>query len=340
VFLLAELHSVLQTVRDPIHLPVILFGMAAGIIGLGVGIWCNFFYNKVFSSTVICVSTPLAGIAYFFSMMFKADFSQQALRMGFKPQLWLALAALWVAIMVLTAIAVAASTRLGQVMTLCVTILVFLLGLLSDWIFGRQLASLEQAWTQRAQSVSPSDLERVLSANQLPTMRQWAFEIRSTQVVHEFWLWPCRAKQRLFELRSKLNEMSKENRVTESAAIEREISSNAATRLNEMQTAARQAADAIEWPPKRSDVILGKRVEVFPPLKIAMATGGEATLHVVCRIAYSIVPNFQVLWLSDALTQSHIIPVRYVLMTAVYGAFDILAALSLATILFQRREVG
>src|SRR5262245_14732314 len=118
VFLLVEQHTVLQTVRDPIHVPVIVFGASAGIIGLAIGVWCNFFYNKVFSSTVICITTPLAGLAYLFSLMFRWDFSLQPINQGFKPQLWLALAALLVAILVLTAIAVAASTRLGQVMTL------------------------------------------------------------------------------------------------------------------------------------------------------------------------------------------------------------------------------
>jgi hypothetical protein len=61
VFLLVEQHTVLQTVRDPLHVPVILFGVGAAVIGLGVGIWCNYFYNKVFSSTVICVTTRWQG---------------------------------------------------------------------------------------------------------------------------------------------------------------------------------------------------------------------------------------------------------------------------------------
>ena len=42
------------------------------------------------------------------------------------------------------AIALAASTRLGQVLTLVTTVGFFILGLLSDWIFGRRIARLEE----------------------------------------------------------------------------------------------------------------------------------------------------------------------------------------------------
>ena len=56
--------------------------------------------------------------------------------------------------------------------------------------------------------------------------------------------------------------------------------------------------------------------------------------------AYAILPNFQVFWLSDGVTQDHVIPPGYVGLTLIYGPLYILAALSVAVILFQRREVG
>jgi hypothetical protein len=55
--------------------------------------------------------------------------------------------------MVLTAIAIAASTRLGQVMTLCATLGMFLLGMLSDWFFGRQLERINALWLERASTL-------------------------------------------------------------------------------------------------------------------------------------------------------------------------------------------
>ena len=72
-----------------------------------------------------------------------------------------------------------------------------------------------------------------------------------------------------------------------------------------------------------------------------MADGlGERLAHAAYWVAYSILPNFQKFWLSDALTQSRVIPPALLRQVLLYGLFYIVAALSLATILFQRREVG
>ena len=150
VFLLVELHGVLQTVRDPVHRPVIVFGVGAGLLGLGAGVWCNYFYDKVFSSTVIALLTPLAGLAYFLALMFDHGFALQPLGASWNGQLWLALAGITMAILVLSAVALAMSTRLGQVMTLCVTLGVFMAGMLSDWVFGRQIKRVDDLWLQRA----------------------------------------------------------------------------------------------------------------------------------------------------------------------------------------------
>ena len=72
----------------------------------------------------------------------------------------------------------------------------------------------------------------------------------------------------------------------------------------------------------------------------AWASGNERAVYILLRGASAIVPNFQVLWLSDSLTQDHRIPPAYVAQTAGYGLLYIIAALSLATMMFQRREVG
>ena len=260
LFLLVEMHGVLQTVRDPIHQPVLVFGIAAGLAGVGVGVWCNYFYGRVFSSTVIVITTPLLGLAYLFSLMFDFDFSLQPMSASFKGQLWLALAAITMAIMILTAIAIAASTRLGQVMTLCITLIVFLLGMLSDWVFGRQLDRINTVWLGRAR---------------LEGLTETIEEARRIELV------------------------SGEIRET---FVEREVASVPLTRMAEG---------------------LAERIEYW-----------------FYSVSYAIVPDFQVFWLSDAVTQEHVIPPEYLILTLVYGPLQILIALSLAVMLFQRREVG
>lgn len=261
VFLLVELHTVLETVRDPIHLPVIAFGVGAAIIGLAASVWCNYFYGKVFASTAICIMTPLAALAYFFSLLFNEDFVPQPIGTDFKPDLWLGLFSLMIAILVLTAIAIAASARLGQVMTLCVTLGMLLLGLLSDWLIGRPIKTLEDLWLQRAGAAGQTETIEVIKSFILTTG---------------------------------------------------ETQSSPTPEMQEVATV---------------------------PLT-SMAEGFERLQHAFLWVLYSILPNFQVLWLSDALTQGHRIPLAHVALTGLYGLLYIGVALSLAVILFQRREVG
>lgn len=258
-FLLVEQHAVLQTVRDPVHLPVITFGVTAGLLGLGVGIWCNYFYGMAFSSTVICVTTPLAGLAWFFSLLFRPDFSMQPIGEGYKPELVLCLACLVAAILVLTAIAVAASTRLGQVMTLSVTVGVFMLGMLSDAFFGAPIERYEQTWLERADAQGLAHEEEVVRVITLS------------------------------------------NGLTNSETV------------------------TVLVP----DVALTSQAE-----------GAELLGWAAAWVGYAIVPNFQRLWLADAVTQGHVIPIGYVLRSLLYAALFIAVAVAVAIALFQRREVG
>ncbi len=261
VFMLVEMHGVLQTVREQVHQPVVLFGTLAGILGVGAGLWCNYFYGKVFSSTVIVLTTPLAGLAYFLALNFDHAFNMQNMALQFKGQMWLGLGGVAMAILVLTAVAIAASTRLGQVMTLCVTIGVFLAGMSSDYVLGRPIEAIEASWLERAKLDGQTE------------------EFQQTSG---------------FEMTS-----------------------------GEIQQTSKPADRPIEG------------VSLW-----SKGTSGERIGYAALWVAYAAVPNFQVFMLTDALTQSHVIPGSYVAYIFVYGPMYILVALSLGVILFQRREVG
>lgn len=259
VFMLTEQHTVLQTARSPLHGPVLVFSFLAFVIGMGTAVWCNYFYGKVFASTVIVTLTPLAGLAYFFSMMFTPMFELQPIKTDFEPQLWLAVVTLWMAILVLSAIALAVSTRLGQVMTLVITLGIFLLGMLSDWIFGRRIEMLRGLWLDMARS-------------------------------------------------------------------------DGLTRTEEKIQTVRMVTGEIET--------ITSRIEVASQPLTDFATLTQKLEYGAYKVCYAILPNFQVMFLSDALTQGHLIPVSYILRTLIYGVLYIGAALALATFLFQTREVG
>ena len=70
------------------------------------------------------------------------------------------------------------------------------------------------------------------------------------------------------------------------------------------------------------------------------AEGQEDLKHRSLRTVRAIVPNFQILWLADALTQDRKIPRDYAARAAAYAACLTIGILGLAVALFDRREVG
>jgi ABC-type transport system involved in multi-copper enzyme maturation permease subunit len=264
VFMLVEHHGSLQTVRDPLHLPVIVFGFGAGVIALGVALWCNYFYGRVFGSTFLCVATPLLGIAYLLSLLFDPYFrtTEVSFTAGFDVNLWKAVVPLIMANLVLAAFAIAISTRLSQIMTVLATIGVFLLGMLSDWLFGTLMfGHMEELWMRRARDAGMTSMETM------------------TRVI------PYTSGETI------ANEETVE-RLAEGASL----------------------AD--------------------------FANTHEQIVWLAGKGLHSVVPNFQVLWLVDAVTQEHVIPSTYVGRSLLYGLLLVVAALALAVALFQRREVG
>ena len=58
------------------------------------------------------------------------------------------------------------------------------------------------------------------------------------------------------------------------------------------------------------------------------------------KICYFLVPNLQIFWISDAIYEGSVVPLKYVLIGASYAICYTAAILLLAIALFQRRQVG
>jgi len=293
VFMLVEHHGVMQTVRDPYHLPVIVFGLTAGAIALVVSVWCNYFYGKVFSSTLVVTATPLAALAYVLSLLFEPDFARANVAEAFNANLWTAIAALIIANLVLTGVALAASTRLGQIMTIVVTVGIFVTGMLSDWLFADQMARPHrEAAVERG--IAEGDFATV-NVEQVVTLTNGEVARGTREIVV--------------------------------------VANEAFQNLTDNQLADLESGAA-------TPVQLGlERIE-FTDVLANLSSLGDQAVYLAGKIGHSIFPNFQVLWLSDAVTQGHVIPTAYLLKVALYGGTSIIAALCLAVILFERREVG
>lgn len=138
VFLLTMRHKVLERATDQFDLPVILFGCGALVLSILIAAFCNYMYDMQFSSTAIAIAVPLMGLVLALVALIDPDWKIQQFGKDFiDGQLLGALALVFAMILMLTSVAVAASTRCGQVTTLAICLGVLFLGLFSDAMFGQ-----------------------------------------------------------------------------------------------------------------------------------------------------------------------------------------------------------
>jgi len=137
IFLLTVRHRVMQTATDPFDGPVLLFGAGAGVLATAGATLNNYLYRRPFVPGFVLSLGALIAIAWVSVLLVSKQWQIQSPSIDLEPQILIGLFLIFQAVLVLTAVAVAASTRLGQVLTLMVCVLVFLLGLLNDYLFGR-----------------------------------------------------------------------------------------------------------------------------------------------------------------------------------------------------------
>ena len=135
-FFLNVRHGVMQASMQHFDWPVLFFGL--GAIGLAVSIatFCNFFYGWQFPSSCLVFGVILMTMACVLVGFVDSEWQIQPFaKKIIDTQLPTALLLVYFAVLLLAALALAASTRLGQVMTLLVCFLVLGLGLTSDYFF-------------------------------------------------------------------------------------------------------------------------------------------------------------------------------------------------------------
>lgn len=141
IFLLTVRHRVQSSARiaDTFDLPVLVMGLLFATLALAVAGLANYLYRRPFPS-VYAVSMAI-GMTVALGIVSCVDrtWGFQHPLTDWDPQLMIALALVFQAILVLAAVAVAASTRLGQVSTLLVCSAVFLAGLVSEYVVSMLL---------------------------------------------------------------------------------------------------------------------------------------------------------------------------------------------------------
>ncbi len=137
VFVLCMHHRVLMYSSDPFDWPAIIFGGGTLMLGIFLAAGANFFYGKEFSSTAISFVVPLLTVGTIVTALFDREWERVEFSKAFAGgQLVVGALLLLMAIMIITAVALAASTRLGQVMTLMTCVAVLVGGFLSDSVLA------------------------------------------------------------------------------------------------------------------------------------------------------------------------------------------------------------
>lgn len=376
--LLGIRHGILTTAADDPNMPVILLSTLSILGAVGIGALGNFMYGWSFGQTASLVLLPLIWIAYTAVLFIDEDWTVMSPAENFKPQIMLACTSLGVALFVMTALATAISTRLGQVLTITLCSGVFVIGLLSNYWFGRGIYE-NQRIGQVAMTQSPLD------ADLYDFYREEVYALAAkrnnmtTEEFDEIGFDPRRYVQLRELLKMDRTDLQKDNAWNE--VMLRNPGSVMWITLLGPPTADLKIGDSFYYGSSPSGIgIITPKFEPLDPsitpdknarpepalvitdiddMRLAVQQVGReglplsrppfpgdsiflqpTTLHKAPLIVWSIVPNMQSFWLLDAVTQNQPIPGSHVALVFLYGICQIVVFLSLAVILFQGRDVG
>lgn len=142
VFVLTVRHGVLDYATKPWDAPVLTFGIGAVLAALVVAAFCNYVYGLDFPSTAIGVLAPLLTVAVLLVGKFGKQWEAIPFASDFVGgQVLIAAFLVMLIVLVMTAVAVAASTRFGQMATLLICTVVLGLGIVADYALGRHAQS-------------------------------------------------------------------------------------------------------------------------------------------------------------------------------------------------------
>lgn len=379
MLLLAVRHGVQQTAADEPDMPVILFGLVAlfgSIFIAGLG---NFIYGWSFGQVATLLMLPLFWIAYFGVLLLSDEWELQPIGTDFTPQILLSCLTLGMALMVITALATAVSTRVGQVLTILICAVVFISGLMSNYFVGRHVYSNERV-AEIAGTRSPTGYDAY------DFRKQEVYELaaqRNGMTAEEFF-------DQNYNPRSyvKIREVLAMGEVDDPQWLEIMLRSPGSMLIVDLlgpPTVQLKPGDSFYYgsspngvglvtpafaPFDENDELientreepglviveidpnsLGQSLLVMqighevvplsrPPLPKDSVFLGPTKTNVAPLIAWSVIPNMQSFWLIDAINKNQPVPMSHVVLVALYTLCQIVVFLALAVVLFQGRDVG
>ena len=136
-FLMTVRHGVMPTASHRLDYPVIVLGLSALALAILTAVIMNYGFGWNFAATAVMFGLALLLAAMLIIAFVGKGWKFVAFGDRIPPPLLPAMLLGLLGVMVFAAVAVAASTRLGQVMTLLVCVGFFVVGTLSQYLFGR-----------------------------------------------------------------------------------------------------------------------------------------------------------------------------------------------------------
>lgn len=136
-------HGVMSTARDSFDQPVIFLNLLAILVAAALATVGNYLYQWIFTSTFIktwAISGTLAFVGVLLlgkGWLPQMPWAEFVVDRGELLQIAVGLVLIFEAVLILTAVAIAVSTRLGQIMTLLICGGMFLLGTVTSSLSGK-----------------------------------------------------------------------------------------------------------------------------------------------------------------------------------------------------------
>ncbi len=323
--MLALRHGVLMNAADDIHQPVVVMSLVAVLGALAFGAFTNYAYGWPFAQTALVTMLPLVALAYLVSLPFGPNWEIESIPDNFKPEVIKACLASIGALVVLTAVATAASTRLGQVMTIMVCLGVFVIGLLSDYFVGRHAFTNEPiGLVETAEPVKPGmdaltkpgDLYRVTFGTPLNVEVHRGDRFFYAPSPDGLGMIPPRFDPPDPELDLGRDLMPAD--VPPALVIFEPGDDSIVVKC------IGGSPIRLDRPPEKGDWVFLEPTTVSWPALALWAT----------------IPRMQAFWLVDAVTQAKRIPMQHVGLVLLYSVVQAGGLLGLAVLLFQDRDLG
>jgi len=376
--LLGIRHGVLTTAADDPNYPLITLTMLAIFGSIAVGALGNYMYGWSFGQSASLIMLPAIWIVYFMTLFIDEDWTMMSPVENVKPQIMLACICLTMALFVMTALATAISTRLGQVLTISICTGVFLIGLLSNHWFGRGIYEnqrigqvgltqsplnldlydfyRDEVWDLGAKRNS-MDLEEFTESNIDPrgyvSLRELlamdSTELDDDNAFNEIMLRNPGSMMRI----TLAGPPSEDLKIGDSfyygsspsgvGLVTPNFEPYTSDKTPEKDVRPEPALVITELDDNRVVIQqIGKEVLPLsrPPLAGDSIFLTPTAIHSGPLVIWSIVPNMQSFWLLDAVTQNQPIPGSHVMLVFFYSLCQIVVFLSLAVLLFEGRDVG